>query len=470
MECVSSAEDVVLRKRIIRLEEHGFRVASRGRRSSPSGPLNPYSDITHIVVAPRAISVGMRRDTLLLRRRHFDVPEGPERLAWQLVQGILRQPGGDAQWRRIQEVDRRLESPAPRVATTSVVAACIVVMIYQFLDPFASDVGAFVPELVARGEWWRVASGNLVHSLALFPFHILSNIILILGFALLVERPLGPVRTLLVMAAAGVGAMGSSALAGYEEVVGASGLAAGLVGAELCLELRFADRLPASWRLSRPLFITVLVLQVGFDLSIPFVAAAAHLGGFAAGFLAAGILAPSAFGEKPASPRLRWGAAAVVVAVGISLLGSLPLLLRDGDALARHARSVLSIPERHPVRDNDLAWRMVTESRLSPGQVAVAVELAERAVDGTERSNPDVLDTLAETLFALGDRSGALEAIDEAIALSADENYFVEQRRRFNGERAEDDRPTPPFLPWGLRRPPPPEMESEIEYRGGVEI
>ena len=160
----------------------------------------------------------------------------------------------------------------------------------------------------------------------------------------------------------------------------------------------------------------------------------------------------------------------MVVVVGISLLGSLPLLLRDGDAMARHARSVLSIPGRHAVRDNDLAWRMVTESRLSPGQIAVAVELAERAVDGTERSDPDVLDTLAETLFALGDRPGALEAIDEAIALSAGESYFVEQRRRFNGERAENDRPTPPFLPWGLRRPLPPEVEPEIEYRGGVEI
>ena len=54
MEFVSRAEEVGLRKRIIRLEEHGFRVAKRGRRPAALGPLNPYSDITHMVVAPKA--------------------------------------------------------------------------------------------------------------------------------------------------------------------------------------------------------------------------------------------------------------------------------------------------------------------------------------------------------------------------------------------------------------------------------
>ena len=71
----------------------------------------------------------------------------------------------------------------------------------------------------------------------------------------------------------------------------------------------------------------------------------------------------------------------------------------------------------------------------------VAAALAERAVAATDRRNPDLLDTLAEALFALGDIPGALIAIDEAIDLSGGERYFVEQRRRFIGERAADDRP-----------------------------
>lgn len=463
-------EEIPVGKRIIRLEEHGFRLSRRRGQKREGGSLCLYADITHVVIAPKAISVGMRRDTLLLWRRHFDLEDAPEKLAAALRRGILGQPGGHEHWLRIQAIDRRMASPAPRVATTSLVGICIALMLYQWFDPFSTDVGAFVPELVVRGEWWRVVSGNLLHSAALFPVHILSNVLLILGFAVLVERPLGPLRTMLVMAVAALAAMGSSAVAGYEEVVGASGIAAGLVGAALCLELRYGDRLPASWRLSRPLFITLLVLQGVFDLSVPFVAAAAHLGGFSAGYVATEFLAPAAFAQRPISARLRFVAGAIGAVVFASLLAPLPLLFRDGDALVRHAQLVLSAPERHAVHDNDLAWRMVTESDLSPWQAEVAVVLAERAVDRSERQNPDVLDTLAETLFVLGDPAQALKVIDEAIALSGGEIYFLEQRRRFSGERAAEDRPAPPFLPWILRQPETPHKPMAFDSRDGLEI
>ena len=54
------------------------------------------------------------------------------------------------------------------------------------------------------------------------------------------------------------------------------------------------------------------------------------------------------------------------------------------------------------------------------------------------------VDTLAEALFALGDTRGALDVIEVAIDLSGGQRYFIEQRRRFNGERDPEDRPTPP--------------------------
>ena len=80
--------------------------------------------------------------------------------------------------------------------------------------------------------------------------------------------------------------------------------------------------------------------------------------------------------------------------------------------------------------------------------------MAERAVDETARSNPDLLDTLAEVLFQLGDAGAAVDVIDEAIALTGGAPYFVEQRRRFIGERPADDRPAPPDVPWPFSRPP----------------
>ena len=70
--------------------------------------------------------------------------------------------------------------------------------------------------------------------------------------------------------------------------------------------------------------------------------------------------------------------------------------------------------------------------------------LADRAVVGTGRANPGILDTLAEALFQSGNRLGALLTIDEAIRLVPHERYFLEQRRRFTGERAAEDRPPPP--------------------------
>jgi hypothetical protein len=86
----------------------------------------------------------------------------------------------------------------------------------------------------------------------------------------------------------------------------------------------------------------------------------------------------------------------------------------------------------------------VTEGDPSPTGLDVAVALASRAVDATGRMNPNVLDTLAEVFFRAGDSFAAVLTIEEAIRLAPMEPYFYEQRKRFTGERAADDRPTPP--------------------------
>jgi len=243
-----------------------------------------------------------------------------------------------------------------------------------------------------------------------------------------------------------------SAVAGYQEVVGASGVVAALAGAVLWLELNAAKELPAWWRLPRRMFVAVLLLQAVVDMVLPFVAGGAHLGGFVGGYLAAGWVVSGAFEGRVPSPWMQRVAAALVLLTLLSFASAGRLLVREGSALELHAQRLLALAETEAVRLNELAWRMATEYDLNDRQMGLAIQLAQKAVDETDASDPDYLDTLAEVLFVAGDRESALEVIDEAILLNVGEDYYREQRRRFTGERAADDRPDPPRLPWSLRK------------------
>jgi hypothetical protein len=94
--------------------------------------------------------------------------------------------------------------------------------------------------------------------------------------------------------------------------------------------------------------------------------------------------------------------------------------------------------------------------------------LAQRAVEATQRRDATILDTLAEVQFQLGHPESAIEIIDEAIAREPDEVYYREQRRRFLGERARDDRPDPPLpdSPWS----PSPEPKEPAESDPGITV
>ena len=447
----------------VSLEEDGVSIFLRGVRRR--GLRIPYASLTHVDLTARGVWLATRRTTLLLRRRRFEDPEGGEAFARALVRRIGVLPGGRAQLDRMRALGERTAARPRRWVTLGVVAICLGVFALQFTDPLTLDAGAFVPLLVGHGELWRIATGNFLHGVAFFPVHLLVNLLCLLGFGWLVERPLGSLRAGLVLGAGGAGAMLGSALAGYPEVIGASGLVAGLAGAILALELHLPEQLPASWRLPRRLFVTVLILQVVVDMMLPFVAAAAHLGGFVAGYLAARLLASPALEGRPPGLALRASAAALVLAVGLSFASAGAIVLREAAALERHGRRLLAVSEVTPLRLNDLAWRMVTEidTRPTTAQLDLAAELATRAVEETERADPDILDTLAEVLFARGDETAAIDVIDEAIHLTGGETYFREQRRRFTGERDSADRPDPPTLPWSFRKPPEAEVEADFE-------
>jgi hypothetical protein len=140
-------------------------------------------------------------------------------------------------------------------------------------------------------------------------------------------------------------------------------------------------------------------------------------------------------------------------------------LAAPGDFESKHALRVASLPGIEPEELNNRAWLLATRSNPTPEQLSVARRLAERAVDETERRDATILDTLAEVEFLLGHRDAALAIIDEAIEREPRETYYREQRRRFLGERARDDRPDPPLpaVPWGQ---PPPREEPEPADEG----
>jgi hypothetical protein len=144
--------------------------------------------------------------------------------------------------------------------------------------------------------------------------------------------------------------------------------------------------------------------------------------------------------------RLRFTTFAAIGLLVLGILGALPLARHDMVALERHAARLLSTPEavRLYQHENSTAWFLATDGGASPFGLALAVALADRAVVSTGRMHPGILDTLAEALFQSGDRLGALLTIDEAIRLMPNESYFLEQRRRFAGERPAEDRPPPP--------------------------
>ena len=417
------------------------------RRRGLETELVPFSALTHIEATRLGVWIATRKTTRLVRRSHFVEPGDPDALVQAVRWRLGDEPDGAAQLSRMRAVAERALHPLPRRASPLLVAVCLAVFALQWFDPYAMQVGVFYPNLVVLGQTWRVVTANLMHGLAPVPLHLIINMLCLLAFGLLVERAIGGLRTFLVMGASGLGAMAASAAAGYDEVLGASGVVAGLVGSVLWLEFNEAERLPAWWRIPRRLFIGVVILQGVIDQLLPFIAAAAHLGGLIGGFLATRFAARGGLERAPLDVPQRAAAIGLAVCILLAGVSAGRLVARDPAALAHFGYDLLALPDVGARALNEHAWRMVTESKPDADEVQVAVALAQRAVEQSGRLDPNILDTLAEALFAAGDEEGAVAVIDEAIHLAGQEIYFREQRRRFTGERAADDRPDPPTGP-----------------------
>ncbi len=445
----------------ILLEADGFRlIEPRGLHRSP---LHPYASLTHVCLAARALLIGTTSGLLAVRNRDFVDPEnGPAGAREQLIQRVAESRGGAEQLRAMAHVEALSAQKSRLWVTWATAALCFLGTAFQLRDPLIDQIGSFVPVLFSRGEIWRGITAHFLHALPEesgsldswipglrgVPIHLAINVAGLFVLGPLVERPLGSWRTAIVLVLGGVGTVAGILVAGHSEVIGASGLVAALAGAILALELHYPASLPCDWRLPRRLFLIAIGVQ--FALIDPLfrsvLAGGAHLGGFAGGYVAAWWLGAPARDAYPAALRLRLVALGGLASVVAGALGIVPLARHDPSALERHAARLLNTPpdvHLYP-HENAAAWFIATEDSDSPAGLELAIALADRAVATTERMHPGVLDTLAEALFQSGNRLGAILTIEEAIRLVPDDPYFMEQRRRFTGERAADDRPPPP--------------------------
>ena len=439
------------------LEDEGFH-----HPGSPRGgghAYTRYKDLTHVAATPRALWVGARRSVVPLVRPLFVDPGGPERLEAALLARVARLPGGAEQLERMRELDAMAHESRRPLATWVLAGACLAVFALQLLlGPELFEVGYFSATLVADGDLWRTFTAGLLHG---SPLHLTVNLVGLFFFGSLVERALGTARVVCVMALAEIGSMTASAVAGEGGVVGVSGVLAGLVGALLFLELFRRDQIPAWWRLPRRLLLMLIILiplQALLDMNVPLIAGEAHIGGFVAGIATAALLTRRARLSAAAPAGVRAAAAAAAMASLVSLGAAAAALLLPDDFLAEHAERLARLPGMTPQELNNYAWLIAIKPESTREQLEAALLLAERAVAETRRSDPTLLDTLAEVQFQLGRPELALPIIDEAIHRAPGEAYYREQRRRFTGERAPADRPPDPVLPWGVDpgRPPLP--------------
>lgn len=416
----------------------------RGRRM-----FTPYGEITHIASSRRTLWIGTRRTVVILPRRAFVDVRAPDDLVRSLLSRIAECPGGSEQLARMARIEETARANPPLRAMWGLGALCLVVFALQLaLGPSVHEVGYLSPTLLEDGDLWRLFTANLIHGFPSFPVHLILNLMGLFALGFLVERPLGAARTLCVMGAAGIGAMGASWMAGYSEVVGASGVVFGLAGGVLWLELRCSAELPSWWRIPRPLLYLVLIVNAPLAL-LPFIAGAAHAGGFVAGLLATAALVGRHVPPARAPLPVRAVAAGLMAVLAISVASAARELSSGGDFLARHNARLAELPNVSVAELNMRAWIIAIAPEATGEQVEAALRLAERAVADSGRSIPEVLDTLAEVQFRLGLDEQAVVTIEEAIGLAPEDDYYREQRRRFLRERAADDRPVEP-LPWWL--------------------
>jgi hypothetical protein len=243
----------------------------------------------------------------------------------------------------------------------------------------------------------------------------------------------------------------------------------GLAGALVWLELKHANQLPAWMRIPRRSILVFLAANAVIMFLVPIISGAAHVGGFAAGLAAAGLVA----GRGVASGRggvtrrapgwVRAGCGLVALATALAVAAAGWDLFGDGRFEERYTARLLQLRGVSPFDLQQRAEEIARARHASPDELSGALRLAERAAVETRRREPTVLATLAEVQLRLGLPEDALVTVEEALRLDPGASGHRELRSRILQE-------SPSRLPPGHPSPADPPEPARDSNPIGLEI
>ena len=97
-----------------------------------------------------------------------------------------------------------------------------------------------------------------------------------------------------------------------------------------------------------------------------------------------------------------------------------------------HYRAALRLQPDSLLAMNELAWLLATHSNAAIRAPKESLELAQKASQASEQTNPAVLDTLAAALAATGNFDSAIKTAERALSLANDDQLANDLRRRLN--------------------------------------
>ncbi len=173
--------------------------------------------------------------------------------------------------------------------TTTLLAVIAVVMVFEWLggalqnDDVLVQMGAIVPDLWQRHEYWRLITAMFLHGGWL---HWLANSWALFQLGSLYEVMFGSVRFLVFYFATGLCASIASSLFSHQASVGASGAILGILGAFI-----FSIRNSPQWRhepwtkglMSQLVFWALVNIALGFSVKV--IDNVAHIAGLTSGLL-----------------------------------------------------------------------------------------------------------------------------------------------------------------------------------------